>query len=315
MDLPQRHLRAFGEPCVVGLEPQPELVVEDTQIAVAAAHDGVRHHGLDFLRDHADIGLVLAVVGEAIEAEPVGEMAEQDHVVLERDVGAPATAAATTAAATTESAATTHADRGPRAADARMSARRAGPRDIATLDVHGIAAADVAARIVTRRGIAGRVGITRRRIAAVRLRGPVRRRTIAGALTIGRALAIARTLTVVRRVGGAVGRLLRRRPLAGAVGVAGVEHLLTVAATEVHALLGVAALVVAEALLDVGIIVAHALPVRRIMLPGIAGADVVDVEGVHARAVGDDVAVAPVDAAAPVPVVVRPASNQVTGAK
>ena len=58
------------------------------------------HHGLHLLRHHADIGLVAAVVAEAIEAEAVVEMAEHDDVVLQPDVGlvASATTATSTAA-------------------------------------------------------------------------------------------------------------------------------------------------------------------------------------------------------------------------
>src|SRR6266545_1466377 len=71
----------------------------DPQVAVRAADDRRRHDCLDLLRHHADIDLVAVLVGEAVEAEAVGEMAEQDDVVLERDIGAPAATAATTAAA------------------------------------------------------------------------------------------------------------------------------------------------------------------------------------------------------------------------
>ena len=61
---------------VVGLELQPELVVEDPQVSIAAAHDRLRHDRLHFLRHHADIGLVAAVVAEAIEAKAIVETAE-----------------------------------------------------------------------------------------------------------------------------------------------------------------------------------------------------------------------------------------------
>src|SRR6187401_1096226 len=100
--------RARGEPLVVGLERQPELVVVDAQISVVAADDCIRSNDLHFLRHHADISLVAAVVAEAIEAEPAVQMPEQDDVVLERDVRA-ASAAATTTAATSAAAAATAA--------------------------------------------------------------------------------------------------------------------------------------------------------------------------------------------------------------
>src|SRR5262245_16849405 len=96
-----RKPRARSEPLLVGLEFHAELVVEDSQVAVAAAHDRVRHDGPHLLRHDADIGAVAAVVGEAIEAEAVVEMAEQDDVVLERNIGPPAAAAAAAATATT----------------------------------------------------------------------------------------------------------------------------------------------------------------------------------------------------------------------
>ena len=67
----------------VGLEPDAEPVIEDTQRSVPVAHDGLRHDRLHFLRHHADIGAIAAVVAEAIVAKPVGEVTEQDDVVLE----------------------------------------------------------------------------------------------------------------------------------------------------------------------------------------------------------------------------------------
>jgi hypothetical protein len=76
-------------PLLVALELQAELVVEDAQIAVAAAQHRLRHDCLDFLRHHADIGLVAAVVAEAVETEAVIEVAEKGDVVLEHDVGSP----------------------------------------------------------------------------------------------------------------------------------------------------------------------------------------------------------------------------------
>src|ERR1700730_13283571 len=84
-----RDMSARGGPLVVGLELQAELVVGDTQIAVAAAQYRRGHDCLDFLRHHADIGLVAAVVAEAIEAEAVIEVAEKGDVVLKHHVGSP----------------------------------------------------------------------------------------------------------------------------------------------------------------------------------------------------------------------------------
>src|SRR5947209_15460621 len=99
-----RDMSARRGPLVVGLELQAELVVEDPQIAVAAAQYRRGHDCLDFLRHHADIGLVAAVVAEAVEAEAVIEVAEKRDVVLEHDVGSPALAAAASATTTASAA-------------------------------------------------------------------------------------------------------------------------------------------------------------------------------------------------------------------
>src|SRR5262245_13209543 len=104
---------------LVGLKLDPELFVEDSQIAVAAAHNGAGHDRLHLLRHHADIGPVAAVVAEAIIAEAVVEMAEQNDVMLEHDVRSPPAAAAAAAAATASAAA--H----PRAATAATDAHAA----------------------------------------------------------------------------------------------------------------------------------------------------------------------------------------------
>jgi CO/xanthine dehydrogenase Mo-binding subunit len=60
---------------------------------------------LHLLRHHTDIGLVAAVIGKAIEADPIGQMAEKNDVVFQRDIGSPATATAATATATATTAA------------------------------------------------------------------------------------------------------------------------------------------------------------------------------------------------------------------
>src|SRR5436190_5014710 len=104
-----RHLHgdpcAAGKPIVIGAERQSEFLVVDPQIAVAAARHRIRHHALHLLRHYADIGLAAAKIAEAVIAEAVGEMAEQDDVMLQRDVGTTPTAATTAA----EAAATTSA--------------------------------------------------------------------------------------------------------------------------------------------------------------------------------------------------------------
>src|SRR2546423_2202855 len=76
-------------PLLVGLELKAELVVEDAQIAVAAAQYRRGHDCLDLLRHHADIRLVAAVVAEAVEAKAVVEVAEKREVVLKHHVGSP----------------------------------------------------------------------------------------------------------------------------------------------------------------------------------------------------------------------------------
>src|SRR5690242_15980449 len=78
-DLPAR-----SEPVAVRAELQAEPVVVNAQIAVAAACYCARHHRLHLLCHHADIGSGAAEVAEAVIAEAVVEMAEQDDVVLQR---------------------------------------------------------------------------------------------------------------------------------------------------------------------------------------------------------------------------------------
>src|SRR5581483_8097 len=129
-----RNPRARGEPLIVALELQPESVVEDKQVAVVTADDGIGRNDLHLLRHHADIGLVAAIVAEAIEAKPVIEVSKQDHMVLERDVGAAsaATTAAPAAAAATTAATAAHpraaAADAPAAAAAASGAGAARPR-------------------------------------------------------------------------------------------------------------------------------------------------------------------------------------------
>src|SRR5690242_19144670 len=100
---PRRHRRTGTRrnPMLVGLEPDAEPVVKDAQCTIAITHHRLRHDSLHFLRHHADIGTVAAVVAEAIIAETIGKMTEQDDIVLERDVGPSASATATTSTSTT----------------------------------------------------------------------------------------------------------------------------------------------------------------------------------------------------------------------
>src|SRR5262245_47537657 len=100
------------DPPLVGLQLQAELVIEDHKVAVPTSLDRLRHDRLHLLRHEADIGLVAAVIAEAIEPKPVVEVAEEDDVVLERNIGAPAAA----------SSAAGHARRSSATADALAAA-------------------------------------------------------------------------------------------------------------------------------------------------------------------------------------------------
>lgn len=86
---------------LVSLKLDSDLFVIDAQVSIAVANDRLRHHLLHFLGNHADIGTIAAVITEAIVAEAVGEMAEQDDVVFDHDVGPPPATSTTTAATTT----------------------------------------------------------------------------------------------------------------------------------------------------------------------------------------------------------------------
>ena len=94
------------------------------------------------------------------------------------------------------------------------------------------------------------------------------------------------------------------RTIAGAATIAKIglptarlENLITAAAAEVHAILApTTGIVVAKLLLDARVVVFHALPMLRVVLPVTAGIDVVDV-GV---AIDVDVVVAPIHTAAPI---------------
>src|SRR5215831_11308704 len=92
--------RTRRNPGVIGLERQTKLVVEDSEVTVAAAHDRLRHERSHFLRHDADIGCVAAVVSKAIEAKPIVDAPEQHDVVLKAHVRAPTAAATAPAAAT-----------------------------------------------------------------------------------------------------------------------------------------------------------------------------------------------------------------------
>src|SRR5579862_9878516 len=66
-----RNSRARGNPVVVSFEFYAELVVVDAQVSIATTYDSVWHDSLHLLRHDADVGLVAAVIAEAIKAETV----------------------------------------------------------------------------------------------------------------------------------------------------------------------------------------------------------------------------------------------------
>src|ERR1700683_1777316 len=92
-------LRPFSHPLIVGFELYPKLTVGHAEEAVRSSLDGLGHHVVHLLSDHADIGFVAAIVTEAIDAEAVWKPADENDVVLEADIGSPPAAAPTTTAA------------------------------------------------------------------------------------------------------------------------------------------------------------------------------------------------------------------------
>src|SRR4029453_9493202 len=100
------HFSSGRGPSVVASEWQAESVVVNAEIAIVATLDRVGPHHADFLRHHADIGFGAAVIGEAVVAQPVLQMPQQNDVMLERDVRAASAATSTTAAESTAAATT-----------------------------------------------------------------------------------------------------------------------------------------------------------------------------------------------------------------
>src|SRR5262249_57282697 len=82
--------RARCPPLLIGLELHADLVIEDFEVPLPVSRHRLRHNRAHFLRDHADIGLLAAVVDKTIEAETVLESAKKFDVMLEPDIGAPA---------------------------------------------------------------------------------------------------------------------------------------------------------------------------------------------------------------------------------
>src|SRR5262249_46605158 len=93
-----------GNPSIIGLQRQAELVVIDSEEPIRPPHHGLRHDRLHLLRHDTHIGRHAAVVAEPIEPEAIVEPAEEPNVVLERNIGSAPT---TTRPATTTGPTTT----------------------------------------------------------------------------------------------------------------------------------------------------------------------------------------------------------------
>ena len=94
-------------PIVVGSERQSEPLVRYPQISVATDKGRVRSDGSDFLRNHSDIGLLAAVIREAVVTETVVEPAQQHHIVFQSDIRPPTATTTTTPSAAASAAAET----------------------------------------------------------------------------------------------------------------------------------------------------------------------------------------------------------------
>src|SRR5262245_3879400 len=293
---------------LVGLKLDPELFIVDSQVAVAAAHNGARHDRLHLLRHHADIGPVAAVVAEAIITDAVAEMAEQNDIMLEHHIRSPS--AATTAATATAAAAT--AETAATAADPHATTAAAAHTDAAAVGLpgglspglnipKGVAAASSARRSLRCFGPSAGRPLPRA--------GPSTRRSLPGfgpvapgPLTRTRPLA-AGPLSCAGPL--ATGPLSRTGPIS-----AGPENLIATSAPEIHPVLASATnIVVAEFLLHVRIIVSHALAMCRVVLP-VAAAQRID-----PRPVDVDVVVAPIASPAPVVSTPSPPSERPAGTK
>src|SRR5262249_54083071 len=147
--------RTRGDPPVVALKCHAKPVIVDPQIAVATAHDRLRHDLLHLLRHHSHIGLVTAVVGEAIEAQAVVEASEQGDVVFEPDVGPPSATSSTSASG---AAATSEASTARAGAACKASGSRAGAATKARAAARGVAVGHSTGLHVAKRVIATRPG-------------------------------------------------------------------------------------------------------------------------------------------------------------
>jgi hypothetical protein len=236
---------------LIRLKLDAKLVIENAQGSVVVTYDGLRHDRLHFLRHHADIHAVAAVIAEAIVAEAVSEMAEKNDIVLERNIGPPSATtttatAATAATTTTATAACAHATATATCSHATTAATTAETRAATRGLPVGYSARpnipkSVAATSSTRRS-AGTWPTTRRSLPRA---GPTTRRSLARA-----------------------GPLSRTRSLRTA---ARPENLFATAAAKIHPVLSaVTTVIVAEPLVHTRVIVSHALAMFGSMLPVIA---------------------------------------------
>ena len=277
---------------LVSLELDAQPVIEDPQVAVGPARDCIRCDRLHVLRHHADIGFVAAVIAEAIVPKATGEIAEQNDIVLERDVRSPSAAAATTTATAATTAATA----------ARTCATAAAAHTCATATATAAAAeACVSTRSLCARSPAG--PNIPKGVAAARRPG-AGTRTCTGPLPSARPLCTAATRA--RPIScSCAGPIPAARSLGTATTGAGsvaslpaatrLEHLLTAAATVIHAVLSaVTNVVVAKFVLHVGVVVSHAPAMLGPVLPIVSA--VIDIDG----PIDVDVVSAPIGTAAPI---------------
>src|SRR5690349_19400793 len=73
-------------PLLPGQEGGPERRIGDAEVAIEVAHDCLRHHFRDLLRNHADIELIAPQIAEAIEPDAVRQLRDLDNVTLEANV-------------------------------------------------------------------------------------------------------------------------------------------------------------------------------------------------------------------------------------
>ena len=225
---------------LIRLKLDAKLVIENAQGSVVVTYDGLRHDRLHFLRHHADIHAVAAVIAEAIVAEAVSEMAEKNDIVLERNIGPPSATTTTATAACAHATATatcSHATTAATTAETRAATRGLPVGYSARPNIPK----SVAATSSTRRS-AGTWPTTRRSLPRA---GPTTRRSLARA-----------------------GPLSRTRSLRTA---ARPENLFATAAAKIHPVLSaVTTVIVAEPLVHTRVIVSHALAMFGSMLPVIA---------------------------------------------